>query len=329
MDGNMVDRRASEPTAPASRRRLRLSVVICTKDRPSDLRLTLETLWRQTRLPDELVIIDDGRLDFAPLQAAAEQRGVAFVYHNKSDRPGLARSRRAGLEHSTGDILLYLDDDVSLEPPYLEALMEVYESDPDRRIGGASGVLVGHRYGRLQMLLLRFFGMEARDREGQILKSFIGVLTRWIDRPTEIQWLSGCNMSYRREAMAAVEIPPSIEDCTMSEDRTISYQVGRRHKLIGTPAARLVHRKVAVGRVGKVRGYEEVYYNYLAFRRFMPQDLAHRAAFGWLCVGYVAINSLRRDWGRAYGNLRGIGRILFGPRPEQPHDWYRRARKNS
>ena len=312
----MSDDTSIMPSDPAggANRRLTLSVVICTKDRPGDLGRTLDTVWAQSRLPDELVIIDDGRLDVEPLADAARRRNVAFVYHNKSDKPGLARSRRAGIRHSSGSIILFLDDDVSLEKDYIKAIMGVYESDTEGRVGGATGMLVGVRYRPLQMFLLRLFGMDDPKREGRMLKNFTGVLVRNIDRPIDVEWMGGFNMSYRREALADVEIPAHIEDCIMSEDRVISYQVSRRWRLIATPDARLVHHKVAAGRVGRVRGFEEIYYNYLAFRRFMPQDLAHRASFAWLCVGYVVINLLRGDGKRAWGNLRGIGRILFGPR---------------
>jgi len=292
-------------------RPLRLSVVICTKDRPDSLAETLETLLRQTRLPDELVVIDDGRLDVASLAEAARRRNVAFVYHNKSDAPGLAASRCAGIEKSSGDVILFLDDDVLLDGSYIAGIMSVYESDGERKIGGCEGVLQGIRYRPLQMLLLRFFGMDAPKREGQILKNFLGVLVRNIAQPTAVQWLSGCNMSYRREALASVEIPADLEGWGAGEDRAISYQVGQRWRLIATPAARLVHRKIPAARVGgRAWGFQEVYYNYLHFRRFMPQDFGHRAAFAWLCVGYVVINLLRRDWQRVAGNLHAIRRII-------------------
>ncbi len=293
---------------------LRLSVVICTKDRPESLAQTLETLWRQTRLPDELVIIDDGRQ--APelvgaMRAAAEMRGVRFGYCNKCDCPGLARSRKAGIAQSSGDILLFLDDDVLLDANYVAGIMRVYESDADRRVGGVEGVLEGLRYARLQMLVLRFFGMDSPRREGQILKNFIGVLVRNISAPTEVQWLTGCNMSYRREALEGVEIPTDLEGWSAGEDRAISWQVGRRWRLVATPEARLVHRKVPTARLSaRQTGFQEVYYNYLHFRRFMPQDFAHRAAFGWLAFGYVVVNVLRRDWQRAAGNLSAIWKMI-------------------
>lgn len=307
---------SSPPKTPdiAAPRRLRLSVVICTKDRPDSLAETLATLWPQSRLPDELVIIDDGHLDVERLAAAALDHGVPFVYHNKSDKPGLARSRRVGIEKASGDIILFLDDDVLLDEGYVAGIMAVYEADREGRVGGCEGVLQGIRYHPLQMFLLRLFGMDNPKREGQILKNFLGVLVRNIRQPIDVQWLSGCNMSYRREAVAAVEIPPEIEDCTLSEDRTISYQVGLRWRMVATPHARLVHRKVATARVPSVRGFEEVYYSYVAFRRFMPHDLSHRASFAWLCVGYVVINLLRCDWRRVVGNFRAIGRILAGAR---------------
>jgi hypothetical protein len=124
-------------------------------------------------------------------------------------------------------------------------------------------------------------------------------------------------MAYRRAALEDVDIPTDLASYSAGEDRAISYQVGRRWRLIATPAARLVHRQIATSRVGGIEwGYQQVYYNYLHFRRYMPQDLRHRASYAWLCVGYVAINLMRLDWRRALGNLRGVRRILFGPRSE-------------
>jgi len=292
---------------------LSLSVVICTKDRPDSLADTLATLWTQSRLPDELMIIDDGHLDCGPVAAAAAAHGVSFVYHNKSDQPGLAQSRRAALEKSSGAVILFLDDDVLLDEGYIAALMAVYESDSDGRVGGCEGVLQGLRYRPLQMLLLRLFGMDNPKREGQILKNFVGVHVRNITRPSDVQWLTGCNMSYRREALAGVEIPTDLVGWSAGEDRAISWQVGRRWRLVATPAARLVHRKVPTARLSAGEwGFQEVYYNYLHFRRYMPQDFTHRMAFAWLSVGFMVINLLRWDWGRVGGNLRAIRRILFG-----------------
>ncbi|MCX8038144.1 MAG: glycosyltransferase [Candidatus Sumerlaeia bacterium] len=312
----------SQNSSPA-RAPLRLSVVICTKDRPESLAQTLETLWRQTRLPDELVIVDDGRLApelVATITAAASMRGVRFSYCNKSDRPGLARSRKAGIAQSSGDIILFLDDDVLLDANYIAGIMKVYESDADHRIGGVEGVLQGLRYHPLQMLLLRFFGMDSPRREGQILKNFIGVLVRNIPAPTDVQWLTGCNMSYRREALDGVEIPTDLEGWSAGEDRALSWQVGRRWHLVATPDARLVHCKAPTARLSaRQTGFQEVYYNYLHFRRFMPQDLAHRAAFGWLAFGYVVVNLLRRDWQRAVGNLSAIGKIIKPGKKSSEH----------
>jgi glycosyltransferase involved in cell wall biosynthesis len=309
---------ASEKTSAAPGRRLALSAIICTKDRPESLAATLETLWAQTRLPDEFVLIDDGRLETEPMAAAAGGRGVRFVYHNKSDHPGLALSRRAALERASGDVLLFLDDDVSLDPEYVKGIMVVYETDPDGRIGGATGRLEGITYQRLQMFLLRFFLMDDPAREGAILKNFIGVLVRNIQRPTDVQWLSGCNMSYRREAIAGVEIPVDLEGWSAGEDRALSYQVGRRWRLVATPDARLVHHRIQSARLSAERvGFQQVYYNYLHFARYMPQDLSHRAAFAWFCVGCFFINSMRWDFGRVWGNVRGMARIVFGPRPQR------------
>ena len=43
---------------------MKASVIICTKNRKEELNKCLESIKRQTRLPNEVIIIDDGDLDF-------------------------------------------------------------------------------------------------------------------------------------------------------------------------------------------------------------------------------------------------------------------------
>ena len=43
--------------------RLSISAIIPTRDRPADLRRAVESILRQTRLPDELLIVDSSDMD--------------------------------------------------------------------------------------------------------------------------------------------------------------------------------------------------------------------------------------------------------------------------
>ena len=60
-------------------------------DREEDLRRCLDSLWSQTHLPQEVVIVDDGSLDAQALRALVPAE-VQSQYHR--ERPsGLSASR--------------------------------------------------------------------------------------------------------------------------------------------------------------------------------------------------------------------------------------------
>lgn len=96
-----------------------------------------------TRLPDELIIVDDASTDGSAQLAA--RFGTVMVSQNQ--RPiGPARARNLGAEQSLGDFLLFLDADVMVhsntlalverhftEHPEVAALFGSYDDDPPHR----------------------------------------------------------------------------------------------------------------------------------------------------------------------------------------------------
>lgn len=105
------------PLAPSSSRTA--TVVICTRDRPEALANCLRTLARQTRIPDQIVVVDNASKD-GRTRAAAEAAGVDYVLE---PRPGLDIARNAGARAATGDIIVYTDDDVLLHDTWLDRMV--------------------------------------------------------------------------------------------------------------------------------------------------------------------------------------------------------------
>jgi len=120
------------------------SLVIPTYNRPQELAVALASILRQTRLPEQLVIIDDGQLEDIPQRAALEAAGVEILYQRKSI-PDLPTSRNIGIRISSGDVVLFLDDDVELEPDYIAQMLAPLEADPDGRIAGVGGRILNFR----------------------------------------------------------------------------------------------------------------------------------------------------------------------------------------
>ncbi|MBA3628708.1 MAG: glycosyltransferase family 2 protein, partial [Actinobacteria bacterium] len=91
--------------------------IIATRNRPEELRITVESIVAQTVLPGELCIVDSS-VD-TPVRSHIERlcadSGLRLDYMHPAPR-GLPRQRNVGLDRTTGDPVFLVDDDVSLAP---------------------------------------------------------------------------------------------------------------------------------------------------------------------------------------------------------------------
>jgi glycosyltransferase involved in cell wall biosynthesis len=103
---------------------MKSSVIIPTCNRPRELKRCLKSILEQTHLPDEIVVIDDGGLKDMPYRTDFEQRDIQCKFKNKSQK-GLTRSRNLGIKIASGDIVMFLDDDVVLTPTYIHEIYNI------------------------------------------------------------------------------------------------------------------------------------------------------------------------------------------------------------
>lgn len=108
-----------EPLPPAT-------VVVCTRDRPDDLRRCLDGLMQ---LPDdgqEFLVIDNAPSTDATRRLVAEYDRVRYVLE---ERPGLDVARNRGVQEATHAIVAFTDDDATPDPGWLRALLQNFR-DP-------------------------------------------------------------------------------------------------------------------------------------------------------------------------------------------------------
>jgi glycosyltransferase involved in cell wall biosynthesis len=108
------------------------SIIIPTYNRKNSLLDTLESLERQSHPGNrfEVVIVDDGGSDGT--EAAISERGYSFILHYIRQRnQGSAVARNTGAENAQGHILIFLDDDMWLEPDYVTGLIEEHRAYPN------------------------------------------------------------------------------------------------------------------------------------------------------------------------------------------------------
>jgi GT2 family glycosyltransferase len=107
----------------ASPAQLDASVVICTRDRPDELRRCLASLPQQTWQPLEVIVVDNASSD-SRSRDVAHAAGAIYLLE---DRPGLDFARNTGARAATSPIVAYTDDDVLLHPTWLERLVAAFD----------------------------------------------------------------------------------------------------------------------------------------------------------------------------------------------------------
>lgn len=136
----------AEPRCEAERREFldrapRLSVVICTRDRPDSVRVTLASILACRYPPErlEIIVVDN---------ASGADSGVAAIESEHSDgvpvrvvrepEPGLSHARNRGLAEADGEIVVFGDDDVLVDRDWLLRLARAFEAG--ERVGASSGL---------------------------------------------------------------------------------------------------------------------------------------------------------------------------------------------
>jgi len=139
---------------------LSCSIVIPTRDRAQPLWECLASIARQSRLPCEVILVDASNAPTTRELARGLDGSFACpLRYLPAAAKSLVTQRWQGIGAAAGDVILFLDDDVVLEPGFIAAVMRVFEEDARGEIGGVGG-LTDTTYSPpspLNALLLRLF----------------------------------------------------------------------------------------------------------------------------------------------------------------------------
>ena len=86
---------------------MKLSAIICAYNEERMLAPAIHSLLAQTRVPDEIIVVNNASTDDTRAVAA----GIAGVRVVDEPDKGLVKARAAGYRAATGDVLLYIDAD--------------------------------------------------------------------------------------------------------------------------------------------------------------------------------------------------------------------------
>ncbi|MEZ9925706.1 glycosyltransferase family 2 protein [Vibrio breoganii] len=102
---------------------MKTSLIITTYNWKEALQAVLDSVNKQTKLPDEVIIADDGsRSDTAELISNYQESYSLSLVHSWQADEGfqLAKSRNKAIAKASGDYIVMIDGDIILHPRFIE-----------------------------------------------------------------------------------------------------------------------------------------------------------------------------------------------------------------
>ncbi|MGZ4846458.1 MAG: glycosyltransferase family 2 protein [Halobacteriota archaeon] len=319
--------------APGVRRSDSISVVIPTKNRPLDVLECIRSVENQSILPAEIIIVDASDDDRLEALACKRSIGRIKIEYVRSE-PGLTHQKNMGVQKSSSDIVLVLDDDVILNENFVEEILNVFN---DPRLDGI-GCVYGDQIpinklkknaskrgsfpyaiasavdARINKLVSTVFFLQKTSKTGKFRLSGFSTLPPYSNPEATIQETEGAPggyTAYYKKVLEEFGFDENLKGYAAGEDADISYRISRKYKIIFTPKAKVIHDS----KTSKINNYAhskmKIENHYYLFKKNFPQTLIRRFAFNMSVLGLFL---LQLEFAVVHRNPQGVRGFLDGLR---------------
>jgi glycosyltransferase involved in cell wall biosynthesis len=185
---------------------MRVDVAICTWNRSTLLAKALDhlnALFVPRDVDWQVLVVDNGSTD--DTTTVLRQYALRLPLRPVIERtPGLSHARNRALAETTGDLLLFTDDDVRVDSHWMEALVDAFERHPRAAVAG----------GIIEPLFSAAPPSDLLDAFPELLRGFCG-LDHGPDARTlhDGEYVFGANMAFRRAALGGIQFKTSLGMC--------------------------------------------------------------------------------------------------------------------
>lgn len=241
-----------------------VDILVTTYQRAADLVILMTNLEGQHYQNFQLQIFDgsiDESVEKAVRHYLQTQRQFAYpiVFHKTT--AGMTRQRNIAVDHTQGDISIFLDDDVELEPDYLQHIIKVFDARSDvAAMNGFDTQAFVFRKGRKmgkRKTLYRKLGLLPDIGPARYLPWGHGTPhfgDNGIRGVKEVDLLIGHNMAFRTRLLKEYRFSEFYEDYptyVLYDDQDICLRLRKAYKLALNYDARLKHNISPSGRPPK------------------------------------------------------------------------------
>lgn len=300
-----------------------VSVVTPTRGRPVEVEALIANLVALERPPGELILVDGAGDDDRATEEIAARAQVDFAVRHIRHGGGTAIQRNVGIDAATGRYVALIDDDIRLEPDFLERIVEVFENDREGSIGGITGYITNQHLDPTTSPRWRWYRrlrLFSTYEPGRYDWASGYPINRYLQPPhdglREIDFMgAGCAV-WRREVFdSGLRFARFFTGYGILEDAHLALRASRRWRLLEHGAARCVHLRSLTGRVDgrEVARKSAVNYRYV-FLDLVPERSLRQEARFWLVqlvdLLRIGVAALRRPSRAAiattWGKIEGI-----------------------
>jgi glycosyltransferase involved in cell wall biosynthesis len=167
---------------------MRISAIVCAHNEAQYLAPCLHSLLAQSRLPDEIIVINNASSD-ATGDIARRVPGVRVI---DEPRKGLVVARESGRLAATGDVLVYLDADCRAPLTWLDRVERKFAARP--RLLALSGPYRYYDWNWWGRTLIRAYDFTLAPATQVLVKYILGIGTIFY----------GGNFAVRRDALEQI-----------------------------------------------------------------------------------------------------------------------------
>lgn len=227
---------------------LSVSVAIPTKERHADLADCLASIAKQTRLPDEVIVIEGGK-------SIMDDKDIPKMLPNTTlihfpDSSGLTASRNKALTLVSKDIVIFLDDDLVLDEHFVEKITEPFGVESLAPIGGIVGNMSNYSPEKddiIPSLIRRVFLMPMKG-DGKFRLSGAPTFVYGQKQIKEVEFIAGGITAYRREIFGEYRFDENLKGPSLGEDDDFSFRISRKYRNYYTPFALALHKQSSANR---------------------------------------------------------------------------------
>ena len=271
---------------------MEISTIIPTYNRPEDLKECLGSIFLQKFLPKEVIIIDNSDKEkdeikkiIEDLKPSFTKKNIDLKYIRNEKENSLTVAKNIGTKYASGEIISFLDDDVTIDEKYYDEIIKIYGQHPEAL--GVEGKIVFEEKKGIKFILLQILGklfyLGFKEKNKCKLLPSLGVVYSTGDKIINCEWLSGAS-TFKKTILEKIKPDENLKKYSDNEDLDLSYRMFKKHpnSLFISPKARYWHKLSKQGRLmkGDLICMSEIYRLYL-FYKLIDQNLKNKLIYFW------------------------------------------------